>query len=267
MSARAVRDPCEGLAPDGSIRTGVARERVPAAYEPVVAAAVDGLGRPGASLYLYGSVATGRAGPTSDVDLLALGVAADRAAAVAAQLSDRFAPLCRSVEVGVGQPTDFDGPGDEAYGNRVFLRHYCLLLSGPDRRVGWPAYPGDVRAARGFNGDLDRYLARWRATLPGMDPGHGAALGRKVARKTLLALSGLVSVHDATWTTDRGTAVRRWSEVVPALAADLTRLLAWADGQGRADASEVAVVLAADGIVTQIRDAYAARVGMWPIGV
>lgn len=262
-----MRDPGEGLAPDGTIRTGVARERVPAAYEPVLTAAVGASGRAGASLLLYGSVATGRAQPGSDVDLLAVGVDADEVAAISAQLSGRFGALCRRVEIGTAQPTDFSGPGDEAYGNRVFLRHYCLLLSGADFRTGWPAYPGDARAARGFNGDLDRHLARWRADLPAAGPDEAAALGRRVARKTLLALAGLVSVHDATWTTDRATAVRRWSDVAPALAPGLTRLLAWADGRVGADGAEVAVVLATDGVVARIRDAYAARVGMWPVGV
>ncbi|MCM0638919.1 hypothetical protein [Cellulomonas wangsupingiae] len=42
----------------------------------------------------------------------------------------------------------------------------------------------------------------------------------RVARKTLLAVAGLVSVHDHTWTTDRSRAVRRWCEIEPALDTD-----------------------------------------------
>jgi hypothetical protein len=47
--------------------------RVPAAFEPVLADAVAVAGGSGASLYVYGSVATGTVRPgSSDVDLLSI---------------------------------------------------------------------------------------------------------------------------------------------------------------------------------------------------
>jgi uncharacterized protein len=52
-------DPEEGVAADGTIRTGARRDRVHAAFEPVLADAVAFLGNSGASLYIYGSVAHG----------------------------------------------------------------------------------------------------------------------------------------------------------------------------------------------------------------
>jgi len=56
-------DPEEGVAADGTIRTGALRSRVPAAFEPVLADAVALAGDSGASLYVYGSVATGTVRP------------------------------------------------------------------------------------------------------------------------------------------------------------------------------------------------------------
>ena len=53
----AVADPDEGVTADGTIRTGVHRDRVPAAFEPVLADAIAFLGESGTSLYVYGSVA------------------------------------------------------------------------------------------------------------------------------------------------------------------------------------------------------------------
>ena len=47
----------EGVAADGTIRTGASRDRVPAAFEPVLADAIAFLGESGTSLYVYGSVA------------------------------------------------------------------------------------------------------------------------------------------------------------------------------------------------------------------
>jgi predicted nucleotidyltransferase len=69
-----VADPDEGVAPDGTIRTGARRDRVPDLFEPVLAEAMALIDHE-TSLYVYGSVATGTARPgSSDVDLLAVGM-------------------------------------------------------------------------------------------------------------------------------------------------------------------------------------------------
>src|SRR5262245_49472332 len=147
-----MRDPREGVDRDGCIVTGVRRDRVPGVFAPVVDEAITAMAAEAGqavSLYLYGSVATGMArSPTSDVDLLAVGMDADRAVDLSRRLSSDFADRCRSVELAAAQPSDLEGDSDEAYGNRVFLRHYCALLRGPSRHAGLPAYRADRRAAR-----------------------------------------------------------------------------------------------------------------------
>ena len=66
-------------------------------------------------------------------------------------------------------------------------------------------------------------------------------LGVRVARKTLLAVAGLVSVHDRTWTTGRARAVQRWSELEPDLATHLSRLHSWAQRERHPDCEQVGV--------------------------
>lgn len=181
-------DPGEGVAADGTIRTGAHRGRVPAIFEPVMTDAVAVVGESGASLYVYGSVANGTARPgSSDVDLLSIGL--QDAAVVGQRLSARYAGLCRGVEVAAVTAADLAGDTDAAYGGRVFLRHYCVHLAGPDPSAALPAFPADARAARGFNGDLGQHLRRWRQ---GVESGTVAAdlLGVRVARKELLAVAG-----------------------------------------------------------------------------
>jgi uncharacterized protein len=216
-----MRDPREGTGPDGTIVTGADRRRVPPVFEPVLAACVGAIADPRVSVYLYGSVSTGvaRVG-ASDVDLFTVGLPDAAAKAVQEPLSGRFRHLTRAVELGVAQPEDFLNEDDEPYGNRVFLKHYCVLLAGPDRQAALPRAAADVRAARGFNGDIDRHYLGWRASLGDLDGRvlDVAALGRRVARKTLLAVAGLVSVHDTTWTTDRVSAAHRWSQLHPSSA-------------------------------------------------
>lgn len=255
-------DPREGVAADGTIVTGADRGRVPAAFEPVLVDAAAIADEKGASLYVYGSVANGTVRPgSSDVDLLSVGLADPSSAEQV--LSARYAGLCRGVEIAPVTAADLAGDTDPAYGNRVFLRHYCVHLAGQDPSAGLPAFPADARAARGFNGDIARFCGEWRrAQESGAVPAD--VLGFRVARKTLLAVAGLVSVRDRTWTTDRARAARRWGEIEPGLAAPLGRLLSWATAERRAAPGEVRTALAEDGIAAVVAERFAGLIGLWP---
>ena len=141
-----MRDPLEGRGSDGTIVTGAGRQRVPSTFEPVLAACVAAIVDPQISVHLYGSVATGTARVgASDVDLLAVGLHPETGRAVQEQMSRRFRHLTRGVEIAVAQPEDFVGEGDQPYGNRVFLKHYCVLLAGPDRRAALAPAAADAR--------------------------------------------------------------------------------------------------------------------------
>lgn len=260
-----MRDPFEGVSAAGTITTGVHESRIEAVWRPVlddVVRAVSAVA-PDAAVHVYGSVATGQAVPgRSDVDLLVIGLPATDAAAISGDLSAAHAGWCREVALGAAAASDFEGDHDEAYGNRVFLRHYCVHVAGPDGHRPGEDFPADERAARGFNGDIGRHRDRWRTALDrGDDPGP---LARRIARKTLLALAGLVSVHDVTWTTDRETAARRWSEIEPRLVDGLATMLGWIDdvpGAPVVRRSEVAAML--DGTVDPLVDRFAADIGLW----
>ena len=255
-------DPLEGTAADGTIVTGADRGRVPAAFEPVLADAVDFAAECGASLYVYGSVANGTVRPAlSDVDLLSVDLADPDG--VGQLLSARYAGLCRGVEISAASAADLVGDSDSAYGFRVFLRHYCVHLAGPDPSAGLPAFPADARAARGFNGDISWYHRRWQRALES-EATAADLLGVQVARKTLLAVAGLVSVHDRTWTTDRARAARRLGEIEPGLAAPLGQLLSWAAAERHPAPEEVRLALADDGIVAAVVDRFASLIGLWP---
>lgn len=256
-----MRDPLEGLTAAGLIRTGADRARIPQRFLTLLDVAVDRIRAtaPEATVYLYGSVATGTARPPeSDVDLLTIGLYADIAAAIGRELSIEFTDVCRGVDIAAGTPEDFHGDSDEAYGGRVFLHHYCVHLAGSDLDRATAGFPGDRRAARGFNGDIAVHAARWRRDLGGSDT---TVLARRVARKTLLSVAGLVSIHDATWTTDREHAARRWQQIHPELAHGLDELVAWSSPPATADPARVAARL--DTTVDQIVHQFAHDIGLW----
>jgi uncharacterized protein len=257
-----VHDPWEGVSPAGSIVTGARRDRVPADFEPVLAAARDRVSSRDeqASLYLYGSVATGQARvPTSDVDLFTIDLGADVATTIGRDLSRQFSRLCRAVDIGAASANDYAGGTDAAYGNRVFLRHYSVHLAGPPRHESGRDYPADIRAARGFNGDIALHADRWRRRLDA--GGDHVELARGLARKSLLAVAGLVSIHDGTWTTDRVGSARRWAQLAPDLGRDLDALVTWIDGEELPDRAEVDRIL--DGLVAELVRSFASTIGLW----
>ncbi|MCP4307425.1 MAG: hypothetical protein GY788_21645 [bacterium] len=256
-----MHDPNEGITPDGTIITGASRARVASAFEPVIDAAISATARhPDVSLYLYGSAATGVAViPTSDVDLVSIGLSTAAASGASTALSARFAAISRGVDVGAAQPSHYEGDSDESYGNRVFLRHYCVYLAGPDRHSSLPAFAADAKAARGLNGDIARYATRWREDLLGGADPH--PLSRHVARKTLLAVAGLVSINDHTWTTDRSSAALRWATLRPQLAEDLETLARWSTGDATGDQEAIRTML--DGAVNTIVAEFASTIGLW----
>ena len=258
-----MRDPLEGLSEFGTIRTGADITSVAEVFRPVHQAAIADVRRsaPSASVYAYGSVVTGQARVgVSDVDLLTVGLPASDANVVAAQLSKRFARVCRGVEIATAQAGGFVGDSDESYGNKVFLRHYCVLLEGPDVHRPKHDFSGDRRAARGFNGDIGRHARRWRTALDA--GGDSGQLAQQMARKTLLAVAGLVSIHDHTWTTDREASAARWSEIAPEHRSGLAQLVSWATTAPDASIEAVRDVL--DGTVEAIVSAFSESIGLWP---
>jgi hypothetical protein len=93
-------------------------------------------------------------------------------------------------------------------------------------------------------------------------------LATRIARKTLLAVAGLVSCHDATWTTDRASSAARWAEVEPGLAGGLERLVEWSAGAGPSETTAAAATSAevADALeswVQPIVDRFAEQIGLW----
>jgi hypothetical protein len=146
-----MHDPLEGVRSRGTIRTGASRDRVSALFEPVLAAAAVAVrgADSDSSLCVHGSVATGMA--TSDVRRRPAhrGPPGGCGCHIARVLTVQFSDLCRAVEVADAQPGDFSGETDEAYGGRVFLRHYCVYLVGPDLHSALPDFAGRCSSSPG----------------------------------------------------------------------------------------------------------------------
>lgn len=120
-------------------------------------------------------------------------------------------------------------------------------------------FAGDRRAARGFNGDIGHHTRRWRTALGASeDPGRVA---QRMARKSLLAVAGLVSIQDRTWTTDRETSAHRWGQFAPEHRTGLVQLISWTSITSEPPTDTVRAVL--DETVDPIVSAFSELIGLW----
>jgi len=242
------RDPAEGVDADGVIVTGVDPERIPPAYRPVLTDCTHRLGLVLGdrlhSLYLYGSVATGRARPPqSDLDLMAVwssDIDAGEAAAAAAELSARHAALVREVAVASSTLAGVLADDRDGLGLRCFLRHYCLWLAGSDLRPSLRPCTPSRAVADGFNDDVRALVERWRADL---DAAHTAAavaaVARAAARKLLLVTATLESAEHGGWSTDRATGAELLAANHPEWARTARLAAGWCADAGTPAAQDV----------------------------
>jgi len=89
------------------------------------------------------------------------------------------------------------------------------------------------------------------------------ALGRRIARKSLVAVAGLVSIYDDTWTTDRNSASVRWAQVRTGLSGALTLLRNWSDFATVATVDELDVMLSAGGAIDLVVADFQELIGLW----
>lgn len=171
---------------------------------------------------------------------------------IGAALSGRFGDLCRGVEIGQAQPADYRGSATRRTGIG------CSCTTTVCRSWAWTRCavrgpPQGCSSRPRFNGDVEKCLNAWRTVSA--DP-------RRVARKTLLAAAGLISVHYGTWTTDRGTAARRWAELDPDCAVAVARILSWAEGRSIPSAATLGAALGRSGVVAVVAERFHTDVGL-----
>lgn len=88
-----------------------------------------------------------------------------------------------------------------------------------------------------------------------LDPGASLYLYGSVA------MAGLVSITDETWTTDRRRAAQRWSHLQPEWAGEVMLLTDWSGGGSTPSATEVPLVL--DGVIAAVVEQFGELIGLW----
>ncbi|KIH98775.1 nucleotidyltransferase [Streptomonospora alba] len=202
-----------GLAADGTIAREGARDRVPAAFAPVVSAAqartVAALaGDRLHSVYLYGSIPRGSAIPgISDLDMLIAlhdePTDADLAAARAIETElDRGFPQIHGAGILLDSKRSLLSE-HERHDGGFFVACLCTPLLGEDLAQYLPRYRPTSLLARDTNGDLAAMLMRWSARAAETTTADARiALARTVARRIVRTGFTLIMPAWGGWTSD-----------------------------------------------------------------
>jgi uncharacterized protein len=225
----------EGIDRNGFIVTAVDLEAIPSAYELVLDSSVAVLRARLPELvavYLYGSVATGRARPPdSDVDLLV--VLATRVGdvvidAVATELSAKYRDVAREIGIAVVTQAELSADDLDGLGARCFVKHYCVPLHGEDLRPPLAPCRATPEVAWAFNHNTATAVSDAQIRLEQAQTAEEVRqVCRSAARKITLSATSLASIVESTWTTDRHRAAEIISCRYPQWAADAADALRW----------------------------------------
>lgn len=220
----------------GYIRTEVSLDLISPEFNALTDAAAsripDVLGAEFAGLYLYGSIAAGRAvAGRSGLDLFVVLQAEpdenvlEQLRAVARELEVEFSGLVRAVSI---DSTWLDEVfnGARRLAQQVFLRHMCVCIAGDDIRSELPRFAPTTEVCSSLNGDAPEVLdALWRD----FDRTHGEnerrRIGGKIARKILYTAMSCIAAETGEWATGRADMASYLTLFYPEITSDVEFLL------------------------------------------
>lgn len=174
------------------------------------------------SLYLYGSVATGRA-KTGQSDLDVLLVLQEEPTEptnkqirdIKTELSDAFVKQVREVGIARTYLAEIE-EGSESLGLHVFLKHLCLCLSGKDLRKDIGKFKPTKRVAAALNGDAPEVLERlWRKYEDAKSQNEKSRIRASIARKILRTGLCFAMAQKEVWATERNAMAQLFLSCYP----------------------------------------------------
>ena len=220
--------------PDGYITRPERREVQPAFADVVtdVTARLSG-GFPGLihSIYLYGSIAEGRAIPgKSDLDVTIIfnhqpdAVASEDLATLKSALEHNH-PVVSKIDFDCGVRDQVLHPsGTLSWG--YWLRHHCVCVYGEDLSEKFPTFTPSKAIAIAVNGDFREVTGQWFAQLKATTDDHERLLlQRAIARKLIRSTSILRGEQDKDWPETLNEHLIKFTLRFPAFAEEMNFLM------------------------------------------
>lgn len=230
----------DGLDAEGYVRNLGSLSKIPTSLQPAVDQARLKIGEAFQSelhsLYLYGSVASGKAQlGSSDLDLFLVFRESPQAHVQAlatqleAELTQKFLPDLREVGFALASLSEILG-GDNQIGWGFFIKHQCVCLTGEDLAVKFPRYKPTRAVAYGLNGDLSLEIEKTKNVLQSGLPEVVNKGMMSISRKMVRTAFCLVIEEANCWTTDLSECVQIFSVYYPERESFVRRVLSFAQG-------------------------------------
>lgn len=213
-----------GVDKNGFIKTEVGLKNIKPVFNKIIANSkreiLSEFGDKVHSLYVYGSVATGKARPkVSDVDLL-LVFKEKPTIKITQQISDlknllshKNRGMVRKVDI---VSTFHKEVAGDPYGWGCFLKHLSTCISGEDISKNLPKFKPTKKVAKAFNGDIGKYLDNVLKKLkPASDNNEISNICSETMRKIVRTGFSLVMDQEQAWTTDLKKSCEVFSKYYP----------------------------------------------------
>ncbi|MDP4007877.1 MAG: nucleotidyltransferase domain-containing protein [Candidatus Peregrinibacteria bacterium] len=182
------------------------------------------------SLYLYGSVATGKARiKSSDLDLLLIlrRKPTPKIKKDIEEFQDNLSAHHLSKFRGVGiSLTHTNEVKKDTYGWGCCIKHLCVCLYGENFGKNLPNFKPSKRVAKAFNGDIEKHI---KAVLEELKSTHSpqkvSLICSSAMRKIVRTGFCLVMEQEQSWTTDLDKSYEIFSKYYPKQSTDMKKAL------------------------------------------
>lgn len=228
-----------GVDENGIILTEVSYEKITSQFKPIVESVLDAIVQEFSPLldgvYLYGSIATGKAVKgTSDLDSVLVfknkpsEELLERISTLEAKLSKKYETALRNIGLEVTDVTELCSE-KEKYGGMCFMKHLCICLYGNDIAKDVPGFKPSKEVAQGFNGDIGQKLEIFRSKIDRTDmEAEIKKLSQSAAKKILRTGFSLVMPRTKSWTTNSQVCYDMFVKFYPEKAVEMKIALDWA---------------------------------------
>ncbi|MGD0729351.1 MAG: nucleotidyltransferase domain-containing protein [Candidatus Micrarchaeaceae archaeon] len=227
-----------GVDRNGFIITEVSIKKISPIYKHVVTCVSDIIlskyAKDIESIYLYGSVVTGKAiKGKSDLDILLVfknnpnGIVAKNVKTLEKNLSKKYINILRGIGLAITSIQEVKNP-KEKYGLLCFIKHLCVCIYGNDITVNIPKFKPTKAVAKGFNGDIAEKLEiNRRKFLKHLTTSEIKKLSQETSKRIIRTGFSLVMPRTKSWTTNLQKSVDTFIYYYPEKKAEMTKALEW----------------------------------------
>jgi predicted nucleotidyltransferase len=225
-----------GVNKKGHIHTTASKSKIDVRYKQLIREVrfelKEKFGNKIHSLYLYGSVTTGKAKvKTSDIDFMLLfyrkptAKMQDVVMDIESKLSRKYKLLVREVGISVTYASEVT---KDKNGLGCFIKHLCILISGENYSKKFPPFKPTKIVARAFNGDINSAFTKYAAKInKANDKEEVKLLCSQISRKIIRTGFSLVMTREKSWTTDLPESYKAFVKYYPSKAEDMRIAVKW----------------------------------------